>query len=222
MQAELLNTFGDDLMVVNTARVSFNKHHIELTDNDVNLIDYLATQGHWSPFSHPKIQFRIELPIFVARQWEKHRIGAVRGYDIYDQNEVSRRYVTDAPSFYDPQEWRARPDGSIKQGSGDVIDRDSTIAAYQIYEDLLAHSNTAYRSLLALNICPEQARMVLPVSHYTSWIETGSLLYWSRVCRLRLCPHAQLEIRLLAEQVAEQAQAQFPISWAALSFAGAT
>ncbi len=80
MKAELLSTFGDDLMVVNTARVSMGKrHNVFDPESDTRLINYLARNGHWSPFSHPKATFHLHLPIFVARQWEKHRIGAVRG-----------------------------------------------------------------------------------------------------------------------------------------------
>lgn len=110
MKADLLDCMGSDLMVANVARVSMGKWHDEFDDeSDTKLINYLAVNQHWSPFSHPKAQFRLHLPVFVARQWEKHRIGAVRGYDVYDQNEISRRYVDDDPLFWKPDVWRSRP-----------------------------------------------------------------------------------------------------------------
>ena len=84
MKVELVDKMGSDLTVVNAARVSFNKHHDELDTSDEKLIKYLAQHGHWTPFGHPQMQFRISAPIFVARQLVKHQIGLV-------WNEVSRR-----------------------------------------------------------------------------------------------------------------------------------
>jgi thymidylate synthase (FAD) len=217
MKAELLKVFGDDLMVVNTARVSMGKWHTEFDpETDTKLINYLAANRHWSPFSHPKAQFLLELPLFVARQWEKHRVGAVRGYDIYDQNEISRRYVDDTPRFWVPDKWRQRPHGSIKQGSGEEVHQDTAYWATTRYTSAVDSAVVVYHELLAMGIAPEQARIVLPQSMYTSWIETGSLAYWARVCSLRLDAHAQLEIRELARQVYEQMAEKFPVSWAAL------
>ncbi len=217
MKAELLSTFGDDLMVVNTARVSMGKrHNVFDPESDTRLINYLARNGHWSPFSHPKATFHLYLPIFVARQWDKHRIGAVRGYDIYDQNEVSRRYVDDAPVFFVPAEWRSRPNGSIKQGSGAALAEEASRIADAALKMAHAQARDSYIALLEAGVAPEQARMVLPQTMYTQWVETGSLTYWARLCRLRLDSHAQREIRDLAAQVSEQMAQAFPVSWAAL------
>jgi thymidylate synthase (FAD) len=217
MKAELIDVFGNDLLVANTARVSMGKWHTEFdTESDTRLIHYLARENHWSPFAHPKAMFRLELPIFVARQWEKHRIGVVRGYDIYDQNEVSRRYVDDEPGFFDPVYWRERPKGNIKQGSGDFLPEYLQVECGNVLEYTHAQALLAYQRLLTLGVAPEQARMVLPQSTYTQWIETGSLSYWARLCTLRLDPHAQEEIRHLAGQVADQMAAAFPVSWSAL------
>jgi thymidylate synthase (FAD) len=217
MKAELLAVFGDDLMVVNTARVSMGKWHDEFDpETDPKLIKYLAANQHWSPFSHPKAQFRLTLPIFVARQWEKHRVGCVRGYDVYDQNEISRRYVDDTPQFWEPDTWRRRPEGSIKQGSGEDLGKNPSYWATSRYTSAVEYAIEVYHNLLAMGIAPEQARTILPQSMYTSWIETGSLAYWARVCSLRLDPHAQLEIRELARQVYEQMLEKFPVSWEAL------
>lgn len=217
MKAEILAVFGNDLTVVNAARVSMDKWHAEFDfESDTRLIDYLAREGHWSPFSHPKATFMITAPIFVARQWEKHRVGCVRGYDIYDQNEMSRRYVDDEPEFFVPSEWRSRPDGNIKQGSGQELDRISSAACKFDLESIHIHAVDTYNALLKRGVAPEQARMVLPQTMYTQWVETGSLAYWHRLCNLRMDAHAQREINDLACQVSEQMETAFPVSWAAL------
>jgi len=87
---ELIDTFGDDLTVVNAARVSFDKTSTELTEGDKKLINYLAKHNHISPFFHPQARFRIKMPIFVCREWFRHTVGLAR-------NEVSRRYVDTQP-----------------------------------------------------------------------------------------------------------------------------
>lgn len=217
MKAELIDVFGDDLMVVNAARISMDKWHTTFeAEGDTRLINYLARENHFSPFTHPKAMFRLELPIFVARQWEKHRIGAVRGYDIYDQNEVSRRYVDDTPAFYRVDKWRARPTTNIKQGSAGELNAVAQVSCHNFAQTAYAAAQDAYQNLLRLGAAPEQARMVLPQAMYTQWVETGSLMYWARLCGLRLDAHAQREIALLAQQVSDAMAARFPISWAAL------
>jgi thymidylate synthase (FAD) len=215
MKAELLDHFGGDLMVANVARESMHKWKTEFDEKDAGLIRWLAKQDpiHWSPFSHPKIQFRITIPFVLARQWEKHRIGAIRGYDLYDQNEVSRRYVDDTPTFFTPDEWRSRPEKSIKQGSGGPLSANIQSNVEDIYADALEICQEIYEALLFQGVAPEQARLILPVSTYTEWVETGSLLYWARLCRQRMDGHAQKEIQQLAGQVAEQIAPLFPVSW---------
>jgi thymidylate synthase (FAD) len=217
MKAELLDVFGDDLMVVNTARVSMGKWHTEFDqEGDAKLISFLAKNDHWSPFAHPKAQFRVTMPIFIARQWEKHRVGAVRGYDIYDHNEISRRYVDDEPEFWAPAQWRKRPEGSIKQGSGAAADGALQAIANYDLQEIHRYAKTAYQRMIRDGIAPEQARTLLPQSTYTTWIETGSLYYWANLCRLRTDAHAQQEIQQLAWQVADQMVDKFPVSWVAL------
>ena len=92
MKVEMTHMMGTDLTVVNAARVSYGKHTETLRDQDVRLIHYLAKHGHWSPFAHPQASFRISANIAVARQLFRHQVGLT-------VNEVSRRYVTDAPEF---------------------------------------------------------------------------------------------------------------------------
>lgn len=218
MQAEYLDHFGDDLMVVNAARVSMDKRHAAFDEqSDTRLIGYLAREKHFMPFCHPKIQFRLHLPIFVARQWETHRVGAVRGYDLYDRSEVSRRYVDDVPQLFVPKKWRARPATNIKQGSGGELTAVAQVSCHNYLQAAYAAAQDAYQNLLRLGAAPEQARIALPQGMYTTWIETGSLFYWSRLCQLRLEGHAQQEIAFLAQQIADKVGELFPVSWAALS-----
>lgn len=216
MKAEYIDHFGSDLMVVNVARESLAKWQDTLTPKDHSFIKWLAAQDpqHWSPFSHPKVQFRITIPFVIARQWEKHRIGAIRGYDLYDQNEVSRRYVDTQPQVYSPTEWRSRPETSIKQGSAGPIQEQLVADAF--YADAMQQALSTYNQLLSLNVAPEQARFVLPVSTMTEWVETGSLMYWARLCKQRMDGHAQAEIRALSSQVSAVMANLFPISWPAL------
>ena len=113
MKVELIDSSGGDLSVVNSARVSFNKESTEMTGQDERLINYLAKHRHDTPFRHNFIQLRCSVPLFLARQLAKHQSGLT-------WNEESRRYVDTTPEFYMPEEWRARPEGGIKQGSGGV------------------------------------------------------------------------------------------------------
>ena len=215
MTATLLAVFGDDLMVVNAARVSFSKVSDlgadgTLAERDVRLIRYLARHRHWTPFAHPQAQFRIKAPLFVARQWFKHQIGFAR-------NEVSRRYVDDPPEFWvpGPDGWRGRAE-NVKQGSGDVLPPAACGFAGQAVWRLHAQARGTYEQLLQAGVCPEQARVVLPQSTYTEWIETASLYAYARLLRLRLDPHAQAETRELAGQVEAALRPHFPVSLAAL------
>ena len=211
MKAELLNVMGDDLMVVNAARVSMAKHHdVFDPESDARLIRYLAREGHWTPFGQPQAQFRIEAPIFVARQWYRHVVGTVR-------SEVSRRYVDDEPRFFVPKEWRSRPDGNIKQGSGEALTKQDQSYLHYLLINMHERALDGYRDMLIRGVAPEQARMILPQTMYTTWIETASLAYWSRLCNLRLDNHAQKETGELAFQVAEHMAKAFPVSWSALT-----
>jgi thymidylate synthase (FAD) len=206
-RVELLEVMGNDLTVVNAARVSFAKESKEMCEADAKLIRYLAKHNHVTPFFHPQIRFRIKMPIFVAREWYRHQIGFAR-------NEVSRRYVDYKAETYNPAYIRAR-DERLKQGSKEEAVEDNHAAVAAI-EDAHNHSIEAYEALLEAKVAPEVARMVLPQSMYTEFIETGSLAAYARLCNLRLDPHAQREIQLYAEAVSKLLSEAFPVSWLAL------
>lgn len=210
---ELLDVFGDDLTVVNAARVSLHKESAldvdgALKTGDDRLINYLATHNHDSPFFHPQIRLRIKMPICIAREWFRHTVGLSR-------NEVSRRYVTTDPECYIPQKLRARAE-NVKQGStNESIEHElETRAAMAVHA---AETLNLYKRLLAEGVCPEQARMILPQSMYTEFIETGSLAAYARIFGLRAQPDAQREIQEYARAVAELVEPKFPASWKALT-----
>ena len=206
---ECIETFGDDLTVVNAARVSFNKESHSLTEGDKKLINYLAKHNHVSPFFHPQVRFRIKMPIYVAREWYRHTIGFAR-------NEVSRRYVDSPPECWVPQpdEIRER-DPKAKQGSKATPVEESE-KVHNIIAEQTEASLKAYNDLLANGVAPEIARGILPQSMYTEFIETASLAAYARLCHLRLGPDAQKEIRMYAGLVDNCMSEAFPVSWAAL------
>ena len=198
MRVTLVDSMGDDLSVVNAARVSFDKEHITIDSRDEKLIKYLAEHNHWSPFGHASLQFRIKAPIFVARQLVKHQVGLV-------WNEVSRRYVDNEPEFYIPSFWRTRPQGNIKQGSGeDRIEYD--IAGTMEYV------KQTYNNLLNDGVAPEMARMVLPQNTMTEWFWSGTLYAFARVFNLRLHKTAQIETQIIAEFISDNIKEKFPLS----------
>jgi thymidylate synthase (FAD) len=207
MKAEYICHMGDDLLVANAARVSFSQWSDTFNvEADTRLIDQLAKNQHISPFFHPQITLRITAPLFVARQAMRHQVG-------FAVNEVSRRHVEFEPDFYRP-EWRKRSD---KRSMSD----EEFMPAFQDrmneeYAMVVARAIEAYSSLLAKGVAPEQARMILPQSMYTQWIWTGSLFAWARFYTQRSDPHAQKEIRLLAEEITRIIEPLFPVSWNAL------
>ena len=207
---ERLEVFGDDLTVVNAARVSFDKESHVLTEGDKKLIHYLAKHDHVSPFFHPQIRFRMKMPIFCAREWYRHTIGLSR-------NEVSRRYVDTPPECWVPAAEAIRErDPKLKQGS-----KTTPVAeAEEVHRVLQSQTESAlatYHQLLEAGVAPELARAILPQSMYTEFIETGSLAAYARICHLRLDPTAQMEIRDYATMIDALMREIFPVSWAALS-----
>lgn len=209
-QVELLHSMGDDLMVVNAARVSFAKESTEFKEQDTKLINYLAKHNHISPFFHPQIQFRIRMPIFVAREWYRHQIG-------FSRNEVSRRYVSDAPECWIPDldSFREK-DPKLKQGSK-ANPIDEAAFAKTIYESAIESCINKYTILLEKGVAPEIARCVLPQSMYTEFIETGSLAAYARLYKLRTSPDAQREIQKYAQMIGDILAEKFPVSWKALT-----
>ena len=197
MKVELLDTFGNDNMVCNVARVSYRKIAAMFTteEND-KLIYYLAKHKHWSPFAHPKVQFRLEMPIYVERQIIKTAVGV-------DYNSVSGRYVDFSDTYTTIDTWRKQSTSS-KQGSGEDLDEKSNAIANFIQDDVVDCAKIAYQKLIELGISKEQARTILPLNLNTTMIWTGSLYALIRLCNQRLKPNAQKETRDVVQEMLRQ------------------
>lgn len=170
-----------------------------------NQIRHQAT--HWTPFAHTAISINMKAPIPIRTQCFKHKQGLV-------ENEESRRYITSTPEIFIP-EFREKPEGSIKQGSGGAHP-----AAFYWQRQYITQTNNAvrlYEQMLADNIAPEQARMVLPQGAMVNWLWTGNLMAFANFYNKRSDPHAQGENRELAELVKAVVEPLYPVSWAALT-----
>ena len=215
MKVDYVDHMGTDLSVVNAARVSFAKESGyeedgELGQRDRKLIRYLANHNHWTPFGHTSVSVRVRAPLFVARQLQKHQVGLV-------WNEVSRRYVDDPPEYYEPEDWRGRPENSKQGSSGPILQAGvpfvEMFSEEFSYFDVIDLCDRFYKRLIEAGVCPEQARMVLPQSMYTEWIWTGNLVSFANMCRLRLDAHTQKETREVAAMIAKVVEPLFPVSW---------
>ena len=208
MKVEHIDHMGNDDSVVNAARVSFAKQADQYTeDQNARLIKYLARHNHWTPFAHAFVTLRFKAPIAIHAQCVKHQIG-------FAMNTVSRRYVSDKPEFFMP-EFRLAPEGSVKQGSGEVHPDN---AHWQVnYEDLMNKAVDLYLMMIDGDVAPEQARFVLPQGVMTEWVWSGSLQAWARFYTQRIDPHAQQEIQYLAREVDKIVGALYPVAWDALT-----
>ena len=208
MKVEHIDHMGNDDSVVNAARVSFAKQADQYTaDQNARLIKYLARHNHWTPFAHAFVTLRFKAPIAIHAQCVKHQIG-------FAMNTVSRRYVSDKPEFFMP-EFRLAPEGSVKQGSGEVHPDN---AHWQVnYEDLMNKAVDLYLMMIDGDVAPEQARFVLPQGVMTEWVWSGSLQAWARFYTQRIDPHAQKEIQFLAQEVDKIVGALYPVAWDALT-----
>lgn len=190
MKSELINYFGDDLMVVNAARVSYGKTKSEFDDKDQKLLKYLVEHKHVAPFRHPQLQFRIECPIFVERQLFKHQIGL-------SANSISGRYVDFSDNYFKVEQLRKQSKSS-KQGSEGVLDRPDLIEKINKH---IENSSVLYKELCDSEVSKEQARIILPLALETQFMWTGSLLAFIHFWGLRLKPDTQEETRLLAKEM---------------------
>ena len=210
IETTYISHMGDDVNVVNAARVSFGKKSKyectdlmkgkwELKPADEKLINYLAKHNHKSPFNHAFATFHVKAPVFVARQLVKH--------EYMPWNEISRRYVDSEPEFYVPDTYRGRSLDK-KQGSAGKV----TVSDNGFNEIAM----TEYEYLLDLGVCPEQARMVLPQSMMTEWYWSGSLYAFAKMCSLRCKPDTQYETQVVAGHIDTEMLKLFPVSWKAL------
>ncbi len=209
---KLHDVMGSDLTVVNAARVSYNRKKEVLDEKDRRLIQFLAENGHTSPFRHATLQFEVYAPLMVARQWWKYVVGADHIMDGW--NESSRRYITEECEFYVPNtsEWRSAPENK-KQGSGDVLGVELGFEITNALHQHVTESTALYEWAMSMGVCAEQARLFLPAyGMYVRWYWTASLQSVAHLLQQRLNHDAQKEFQDYAKAVYELAKPHFPFS----------
>lgn len=208
----LVDVLGNDLSVVNAARVSYDKESDEFEARDEKLINFLIREGHTSPFRHAALTFEVYAPLFVARQWWKYAVSSTHVDDQNGWNESSRRYITEDEEFYIPlaDEWRSKPENS-KQGSGEPIDEDKGAWYFEKLIHTIASGTSLYHQAMDDNIAPELARLFLPAyGMYVRWRWTASLQAVMTFLDQRLEHDAQWEIQEYAKAVNNLTNDVFP------------
>jgi thymidylate synthase (FAD) len=205
----LIDHMGSDLSVVNAARVSFGKRKESFDEADAKLVGYLAEHEHTSPFRHTALTLHVKAPIFVFRQWMRHRIAS-------EFNEISGRYVEfQEDEFYLPEVFRRQAKVN-KQGSEGEVAGAEGAQAREVFLAGCRDSVRRYKELIALGVCREQARCLLPLGLYSETYWTFSLQAAAHFIRLRTDSHAQWEIQQYAHAVRQVVEAVFPVGLKAL------
>jgi thymidylate synthase (FAD) len=197
MKAELLSVWGDDLSVCDIARVSFDKKADNYSsEQNLRLLSYLARHNHWSCFAHAKVQFRLQVPVYVERQLVKTQAGV-------EYNSISGRYCDFSDTYSLISEWRTQSKDS-KQGSAEPLDFYGQEACNVIEYEVKEFCQNAYKKLIDLGVSKEQARTILPLNLNTTMIWTGSLYSFIRLCKQRLKSDAQAETREIVAEMLSQ------------------
>lgn len=194
---------GDDLDVVNSAKVSYDKASAEFKEREAKLLAFLMREQHLSVLRHSAVTFEVYAPLMVARQWFKYAVGSTHVEEQFGWNESSRRYITEEPTFYipDPMSWRSKPENS-KQGSGEYLPLHIGDYLTSDLEEILDKCLALYDKALEQGVAPEQARLFLPAyGMYVRWRWTASLASVLHFLHQRLADDAQKEIQDYAHAV---------------------
>ena len=209
---EVIDSLGDDLTVVNSARVSFGKRKEVYDKTDERLVRYLAKYKHFSPFRHLQVQFHVKAPEFVMRQWYKHVVGieTTSNSSAKDHawNEISGRYVP-VSDYYEPSVWRKQSDDN-KQASEGVLDDLQQKRMTDAYNDLMRKVRMTYDKMVKAGMAKEQARIILPLNQYTEVYWTASFQAVMNFIELRNEKTSQIEIQEYAKVMLEQMKEVFP------------
>lgn len=201
-------SMADDLSVVNSARVSFAKSSDELDESGIGLINFLMRERHGTPFEHNSFRFHVKCPIFVAREWFRHRIGSF--------NEFSARYSTVGNEFFEPRPIDVRTQvGKPGSYSFEQVAEDKAMIAIEEIRKINKQAYATYENLVAEGIAKELARVVLPVSMYTQFYWTVNARSIMNFLSLRTSETAQRDIREYAEQVKSHFKEQMPVTYKA-------
>ena len=200
------SSMADDLSVINSARVSFAKTSNEITEVDKGLINFLMRERHGTPFEHNAFRFHVKCPVFVAREWFRHRIGSF--------NEFSARYSEVPNEFFAPEKEDVRSQvGKPGSYSFEQIGEPQASSVVQEIESANANAYAAYQRLLEKGVAKEQARVVLPVSMFTQFYWTVNARSLMNFLSLRTHETAQLDIRRYADAAYELAAPVMPITF---------
>lgn len=197
----LVDSMGNDLSIVNAARKSFGKSSDEFTDKDRKLLKYLWDNKHTSPFEMVEFLFEVKAPLFVVRQWQRHRT--------WSYNEVSRRYTSEDLDFYFPEVWRYQ-DSDNKQASNGEFNSSQTAILNGILSSVVDDCMIEYDDLINNGVCREQARMILPQNMMVEMVAKTDLHNLIHFLRLRLHKHAQWEIQEYARAIMDLIQPIVP------------
>ncbi len=209
---EVVDSLGNDLTVVNSARVSFGKRKEKFDKSDERLVRYLAKYKHYSPFRHLQIQFHIKAPEFVMRQWYKHVVGieTTSNSSAKDHawNEISGRYVP-VEDFYYPSVWRKQSEDNKQASEGELDDLQQKRMS-MVYRTFMNNVEMCYETMINSGVAKEQARIVLPLSQYTEVYWTASFQAVMNFIELRNEKTAQIEIQEYAKVLLNQMKEVFP------------
>src|SRR5262245_1716986 len=199
---------ADDLSVVNAARVSFARRKDVMDESDEGLIRFLVRERHGTPFEHNCFRFHIRCPLFVAREWFRHRVGSF--------NEFSMRYARATDDFYvpDPEDVRSQV-GKPGAYSFEPVDDELAERTRAELQDVYDHAYATYERLVEAGVAQELARSVLPVGAYTEFYWTVNARALMNFVSLRAAEAAQREIRRYADAVETFLAERMPVTHAA-------
>ncbi len=208
---ELVQHMGEDITIVNSARVSFGVHKEEIDEKDEKLIGYLINHKHTSTLEHNVATFRIKVPLFVRSQHHRHRT--------WSYNEISRRYTDHNIEFYIPKEFRTQHKSNRQASSNELIDPaidmgywSGTTKAAEMFEEHCAESRTMFEAMIEAGVCREQARAVLPQAMYVEYYATANLNNILKFIDLRSHEGAQWEIQKLSDAMLEIISDLWPVT----------
>lgn len=204
----LVDYLGTDTSITDAARVSYNKSGVIDEDKNRGLINYLMKHRHTSPFEQCVLTFECKMPIFVAREWVRHRTARL--------NEMSGRYTQLPFEVYTPTEERIKGQGKVnKQGSEGELSEETKKLFLMLHEENVNKVYGDYEAIIEAGVAKEVARIDLPLSIYTKWLWQCDLHNLLHFLRLRCDSNAQWEIREYANAIANIAKDAFPLAWVA-------
>ncbi len=203
----LVDYLGSDAAIAQAARVSYGKGTKKVSDDEA-LIWYLMDNEHTTPFEMCELKFHAKMPIFVARQWVRHRTASI--------NEVSRRYSEVSEEFYLPQVGDLRKQSrENRQGREDELSAENQAKVLAILQEQYRQQLSGYREFTEMELARELARIHISVANYTEWYWKIDLRNLFNFLRLRIDKHAQYEIRVYAEAMARIVKDMFPMAYGA-------